>query len=142
MNATPETRYTKTADGVHIAYQLFGEGPLNAVFVPWWWNNVEAAWEEPGVAQFYDRLGSFCRVLVFDQRGTGLSDPVTLNALPSLEEWMDDLRAVLDAAGWNDVAADRSRRRRPDEPVVRGELSGADPSIGAHRRVRSTSPVG
>ena len=104
MNAAPETRYTRTADGVHIAYQLFGDGPLNAVFVPWWWNNVEAGWEEPGVAQFYDRLGSFCRVLVFDQRGTGLSDPVALNALPSLEEWIDDLRAVLDSAEWNDVA--------------------------------------
>jgi class 3 adenylate cyclase/pimeloyl-ACP methyl ester carboxylesterase len=103
MNATPDTRYARTG-GVHIAYQLFGDGPVNAIFVPWWWNNVEAAWEEPGVAQFYDRLGSFCRVLVFDQRGTGLSDPVALNALPTLEEWMDDLRAVLDAAQWPDAA--------------------------------------
>jgi class 3 adenylate cyclase/pimeloyl-ACP methyl ester carboxylesterase len=103
MNSTPDTRYARTG-GVHIAYQLFGDGPVNAIFVPWWWNNVEAAWEEPGVAQFYDRLGSFCRVLVFDQRGTGLSDPVTLNALPTLEEWMDDLRAVLDAAQWPDAA--------------------------------------
>jgi class 3 adenylate cyclase len=104
VSATPETRYARTADGVHIAYQLFGDGPLNAVFVPWWWNNVEAAWEEPGIAQFYDRLGSFCRLLVFDQRGTGLSDPVALNALPTLEEWMDDLRAVFDAAEWSDAA--------------------------------------
>jgi class 3 adenylate cyclase/pimeloyl-ACP methyl ester carboxylesterase len=103
MNSTPDTRYARTG-GVHIAYQLFGDGPVNAIFVPWWWNNVEAAWEEPGVAQFYDRLGSFCRVLVFDQRGTGLSDPVALNALPTLEEWMDDLRAVLDAAQWPDAA--------------------------------------
>jgi class 3 adenylate cyclase/pimeloyl-ACP methyl ester carboxylesterase len=103
MNSTPDTRYTRNG-GVHIAYQLFGDGPVNAIFVPWWWNNVEAAWEEPGVAQFYDRLGSFCRVLVFDQRGTGLSDPVALNALPTLEEWMDDLRAVLDAAQWPDAA--------------------------------------
>jgi class 3 adenylate cyclase len=103
MNATPDTRYARTG-GVHIAYQLFGDGPVNAIFVPWWWNNVEAAWEESGVAQFYDRLGSFCRVLVFDQRGTGLSDPVALNALPTLEEWMDDLRAVLDAAQWPDAA--------------------------------------
>jgi class 3 adenylate cyclase len=104
VNATPDTRYARSADGVHIAYQVFGDGTLNAVFVPWWWNNVEAAWEEPGIARFYDRLGSFCRLLVFDQRGTGLSDPVALNALPTLEEWMDDLRAVLDAAGWKDAA--------------------------------------
>lgn len=104
MNATPATHYARTADGVHVAYQLFGDGPLDAVFVPWWWNNVEAAWEEPGIARFYDRLGSFCRLLVFDQRGTGLSDPVALNALPTLEEWMDDLRAVLDAVGWKGAA--------------------------------------
>jgi class 3 adenylate cyclase len=104
VNGTPATRYARTADGVHIAYQLFGDGPLDAVFVPWWWNNVEAAWDEPGIARFYDRLGSFCRVLVFDQRGTGLSDPVALDALPTLEVWMDDLRAVLDAVGWKDAA--------------------------------------
>ena len=102
--AAPDTRYARAVDGVHIAYQLFGDGPLNLVFVPWWWNNVEAAWEEPGIARFYDRLGAFAYVLVFDQRGSGLSDPVALNSLPSLEEWMEDLQAVLDAAGWEDAA--------------------------------------
>jgi class 3 adenylate cyclase len=104
MVAAPHTRYARTVDGVHIAYQLFGDGPLNLVFVPWWWNNVEAAWEEPGIARFYDRLGAFAHVLVFDQRGSGLSDPVGLNSLPTLEEWMEDLQAVLDATGWEDVA--------------------------------------
>ena len=104
MVAAPDTHYARAVDGVHIAYQMFGDGPLNLVFVPWWWNNVEAAWEEPGIARFYDRLGDFAHVLVFDQRGSGLSDPVALNSLPSLEEWMEDLQAILDVAGWGDAA--------------------------------------
>lgn len=100
----PDTHYAQTADGVHVAYQVFGSGPLDLAFTPWAWNNVETAWEEPGIAHFFDRLGSFARVLVFDQRGTGLSDPVPLQSLPTLENWVDDLRAVLDAAGSREAA--------------------------------------
>jgi class 3 adenylate cyclase len=102
--ASPETRYARTAGGAHIAYQVVGDGPLDVVFIPWWWNNAEAAWEEPGIARFYDRLSAFARLIVYDQRGTGLSDPVALDELPSLAEWVDDLRAVLDAAGCRRVA--------------------------------------
>jgi class 3 adenylate cyclase len=94
----PETRYTKSGD-FNIAYQVVGEGPLDLVYVSGWISNVELAWEEPTYARFLRRLASFSRLITFDKRGTGLSDPVPLNALPTLEERMDDLRAVLDAVG-------------------------------------------
>jgi class 3 adenylate cyclase len=94
----PETRYTKSGD-FSIAYQVVGDGPLDLVYVSGWISNVELAWEEPTHARFLRRLASFSRLITFDKRGTGLSDPVPLNALPTLEERMDDLRAVLDAVG-------------------------------------------
>jgi pimeloyl-ACP methyl ester carboxylesterase len=91
----PETRYAKTADGVHIAYQVFGDGSTDLVFVPGTVSHVEIYWENPRLAQFLRRLASFARLMVFDKRGTGLSDRVTEAA--SLEERMDDIRAVMDA---------------------------------------------
>jgi class 3 adenylate cyclase len=94
----PETRYTKSGN-FSIAYQVVGDGPLDLVYVSGWISNVELAWEEPTHARFLRRLASFSRLITFDKRGTGLSDPVPLNALPTLEERMDDLRAVLDAVG-------------------------------------------
>jgi class 3 adenylate cyclase len=94
----PETRYVKRRDG-HVAYQIFGDGPLDLVFIPGWVSNVEVMWEEPLLARFLDRLSTFSRVLCFDKRGSGVSDPVPLAALPSLEQWMDDVRTVMDAAG-------------------------------------------
>ncbi len=94
----PETRYAKSGD-VNIAYQVAGEGALDLVFVPGWVSHVEWCWEEPGFAHFLRRLASFSRLILFDKRGTGLSDPVADQALPTLEERMDDLRAVLDAVG-------------------------------------------
>jgi pimeloyl-ACP methyl ester carboxylesterase len=94
----PETRYTKSGD-VHIAYQVVGEGPFDLVYVPGFVSNVEEAWEDPNYRRFLERLASFSRLLLFDKRGTGLSDPVSIADLPTLEERMDDLRAVMDAAG-------------------------------------------
>jgi class 3 adenylate cyclase len=94
----PETRYAKSGD-LNIAYQVVGEGPLDLVYVAGWISNIELAWEEPLYARFLRRLASFSRLIMFDKRGTGLSDPVPLDALPTLEERMDDLRAVLQAAG-------------------------------------------
>ena len=96
---TPETRYAKTSDGVHIAYEVVGGGPVDLVFVMGWTSNVEALWEEPAVARFFSRLGSFARLILFDKRGTGLSDRVPEDRLPSLEVRMDDARAVMDAVG-------------------------------------------
>jgi pimeloyl-ACP methyl ester carboxylesterase len=92
----PDTKYAKSG-GVNIAYQVTGEGPFDLVLVPGWVSHVENAWEEPSFARFLHRLASFCRLILLDRRGTGLSDPVA--ALPTLEQRMDDVRAVMDAAG-------------------------------------------
>jgi pimeloyl-ACP methyl ester carboxylesterase len=94
---TPETRYTRSGD-VNIAYQVVGDGPLDLVFVMGWVTNLEAFWQEPSVARFFQRLASFSRLILFDKRGTGLSDRVPINELPTLEQRMDDVRAVMDAA--------------------------------------------
>lgn len=91
----PETRYTRSGD-VNIAYQVVGDGPRDLVFVPGWASNVEVFWEEPTVARFFERLASFARLILFDKRGTGLSDRVA--DIPNLETRMDDVRAVMDAA--------------------------------------------
>jgi pimeloyl-ACP methyl ester carboxylesterase len=92
----PETRYARSGD-VNIAYQVFGEGPRDFVMVPGWVSNVEVFWEDPPMARFLERLASFSRVILFDKRGTGLSDRVT--DMPNLETRMDDVRAVMDAVG-------------------------------------------
>jgi len=95
----PATRYAKTSDGVHIAYQVVGESPIDLVFVLGWVTHIERMWDEPRIARFFERLASFARVLVFDKRGVGLSDRVPEDRLPSLEIRMDDARAVMDDAG-------------------------------------------
>ena len=87
-----------------MAYQAFGAGPHDLLFVTNWGTNLDAMWEEPSLAQFFHRLGRVGRVICFDKRGTGVSDPVPLAALPTLEEWMDDARVVLDAVGAEHVA--------------------------------------
>jgi pimeloyl-ACP methyl ester carboxylesterase len=94
----PETRYARSGD-VNIAYQVAGHGPLDLVYVPGWVSNIELMWEEPGMARFLDRLASFSRLILFDKRGTGLSDRVSNDELPSLEQRMDDVRAVLEEVG-------------------------------------------
>src|SRR5512134_443790 len=93
-----EIRYAD-GEGVQIAYEVFGSGPRDLVLVHGWVTNVELLWEYPPVARALERLGSFCRVINFDKRGTGLSDRVPVDRLPSLEQRMDDVRAVMDAAG-------------------------------------------
>ena len=94
----PETRYAKTSDGVHIAYQVIGGGPVDLVWVMGWTSNIDAIWEEPNLARFLSKLASFSRLILFDKRGMGLSDRVPDAQLPSLETRMDDVRAVMDAA--------------------------------------------
>jgi pimeloyl-ACP methyl ester carboxylesterase len=96
VTRTPRTRYAHSGDA-HIAYQAFGAGDLDLVFVPGFVSNVEHHWEMPSFRALLDRLGSFARVLAFDKRGTGLSDPVA--SPPPLDQRMDDMRAVMDAAG-------------------------------------------
>jgi pimeloyl-ACP methyl ester carboxylesterase len=97
----PETRYAKSGD-VHIAYQVVGNGPLNLLFVPGFISHIEWLWEEPACARFFSRLASFARLILFDKRGTGLSDRTT--HMPTLEQRMDDVRAVLDAVGAEQAA--------------------------------------
>ena len=92
----PETHYARSGD-VNIAYQVVGDGPLDLVFVMGWVSHLEYFWKEPSFARFLRRLASFSRLILFDKRGTGLSDRVT--ALPTLEERMDDVRAVMEAVG-------------------------------------------
>ncbi len=93
-----ETRYANSS-GINVAYQVLGEGPLDLVYVGGWVSNIEVAWEEPWLARFLERLASFSRLILFDKRGTGLSDRVPVDRLPTLEERMEDVRAVMDACG-------------------------------------------
>ena len=81
---TPQSRYARTADGVHIAYQVHGEGPIDLLMVLGWTTNIEALWEEPSMARFLNRLASSSRLILFDKRGVGLSDRVPESQLPSL----------------------------------------------------------
>jgi class 3 adenylate cyclase len=92
----PQTRYAKSGD-ISIAYQVVGEGPLDFVIVPGWISNVDFAWEDPLYANWVQRMASFSRLILFDKRGTGLSDRDVGDS--TLEERMDDLRAVLAAVG-------------------------------------------
>ncbi|HEU4370040.1 MAG TPA: alpha/beta fold hydrolase [Methylomirabilota bacterium] len=96
------TRYTRSGD-VNLAYQVVGEGKPDLVLVPGWVSNVECFWEEPRVARFLRRLASVGRLILFDKRGTGLSDRVALDSLPTLEQRMADVQAVMDA-----VASERA----------------------------------
>jgi class 3 adenylate cyclase len=97
----PETRYARSGD-LHIAYQVVGEGPIDLVYVPSWISQVEHYWEEPVVAGYFERLASFSRLIMFDRRGSGLSDPVP--SAPTLEEQIDDVVAVMDAAASEQAA--------------------------------------
>ena len=96
MTVEAETRYARSGD-VSIAYQVTGDGPFDVVHVPGFVSHVELAWEVPGIAALIRRLSSFCRLIRFDKRGTGMSDRVS--GVPTLETRMDDVRAVMDAAG-------------------------------------------
>lgn len=91
------TRYATTSDGARIAYQVHGDGPLDVVFVPGWVSNVEHYWEMPSARRLFGRLAQRARLIVWDKRGTGLSDPVA--SPPTLEERMLDVSAVMAAAG-------------------------------------------
>jgi pimeloyl-ACP methyl ester carboxylesterase len=93
--AAPPVQYARSGD-VHVAYQVVGGGPVDIVFVEGAMSNRHVMWEEPGARRFYERLGSFSRLILFDKRGMGLSDRVEAG---TLEERMDDVRAVMDAVG-------------------------------------------
>jgi pimeloyl-ACP methyl ester carboxylesterase len=141
----PETRYAKSGD-VHIAYQVTGSGPIDLIYVPGWVSHLEYDLEYPPYARFFQRLASFSRLIRFDKRGTGLSDRVAEVALPTIEQRMDDIRAVLDAVGSERAALlggsgeglHRSRlsvgRVSWRSPRARAALRTAHPRLGDDRR--------
>jgi pimeloyl-ACP methyl ester carboxylesterase len=92
----PQTRYAESSN-LSIAYQVVGDGPIDLVVIPGWISNIEVFWEDPNVTRFFEKLATFARLILFDKRGTGLSDRSIEAA--TLEERMDDVRAVLDAVG-------------------------------------------
>jgi pimeloyl-ACP methyl ester carboxylesterase/DNA-binding winged helix-turn-helix (wHTH) protein len=94
----PETQYARSGE-VNIAYQVVGDAPLDLVFVMGWVSHMEYFWREPRFAKFLMRLASFSRLILFDKRGTGLSDRVPIHELPTLEQRMDDVRTVMEAVG-------------------------------------------
>jgi len=95
MVEIPTTHYVKS-DDVHIAYQVFGEGPFDLLFVPGFVSNIEATWRSPDLSAFFRRMASFCRVILFDKRGTGMSDRGS--QIFTLEQRMHDVQAILDEA--------------------------------------------
>jgi class 3 adenylate cyclase/dienelactone hydrolase len=101
MTETPETHYVKS-DDVHIAYQVLGDGPFDLFFVPGFVSNVEALWRSPDQSAFFRRLASFCRLILFDKRGTGMSDRANQDF--TLEQRMHDVQAILDAIGCKQAA--------------------------------------
>jgi pimeloyl-ACP methyl ester carboxylesterase len=103
VDGVPTTKYAKNGE-VHLAYQVLGEGPLDLVLIESWVNHVEAFWELPELARQRRRLAAIGRLIIFDRRGTGLSDPMPLDRLPDLETQVADICAVMDAAGSKQAA--------------------------------------
>ncbi|HEY3241634.1 MAG TPA: adenylate/guanylate cyclase domain-containing protein [Acidimicrobiia bacterium] len=98
MNEPPRTQYAKSGD-LHIAYQVVGDGPIDLMLISEWHLPLDGRWQEPTVARPMRRLATFSRLISFDKRGIGCSDPVPLSTESAIEEWMDDARTVLDATG-------------------------------------------
>ena len=94
-----KTQFARNAEGQYVAFQTLGEGEPDIVFIPDWCTNLDVMWEEPTIERFLNRLATMGRLICFDKRGTGISDPVPMGAVPTFEEWMRDVESVLDAAG-------------------------------------------
>jgi class 3 adenylate cyclase/pimeloyl-ACP methyl ester carboxylesterase len=99
----PETQYARRGD-LHLAYQVLGDGPPDILLLDQWFSHMDAQWDVAPLAEFRERLASFGRLIMYDKRGSGLSDPLAPNQLPTVEEWMDDIPIVLDAVS-SDKAA-------------------------------------
>ncbi|MBI3721099.1 MAG: alpha/beta hydrolase, partial [Fimbriimonas ginsengisoli] len=95
----PDTYYALSEDGVHIAYQTIGEGPVDLIYCSELWSSIEALWDHPDCVAYLQALAKFCRVIIFDQRGNGLSDPVALKEVAALDAWVQDVQAVKTAVG-------------------------------------------
>jgi pimeloyl-ACP methyl ester carboxylesterase len=95
----PETRYSRSEDGVHIAYQVLGDSDLDLIVSPGFVSHLEHSWEEPHMARFFRRLASFSRLIVFDKRGTGMSDRSVDENAPLLEDRVNDIATLMDTVG-------------------------------------------
>jgi pimeloyl-ACP methyl ester carboxylesterase len=120
----PETRYVAAADA-DVAYQIVGEGPLDLLYCYGLGNHIENRWEVPGNAEFLNGMAAFSRLVFFDRRGTGASDAVAPNAMPTWEEWTEDIQAVLSAAGSKRTAILATLEAGPVAP---SDSSHVDPS--------------
>ena len=98
-----ETQYAMNGD-LGVAYRTLGEGPRDVLVMPNWFSNVEGWWEIPEFVRWFEEIGTFTRCVFFDQPGTGVSDPISFDNPPSLEQWVDSARVVLDAAGSSEAA--------------------------------------
>jgi class 3 adenylate cyclase/pimeloyl-ACP methyl ester carboxylesterase len=94
----PETQYARRG-GLHVAYQVLGEGPPDILLLDQWFSHLDAQWDVLPLGEFRERLASFGRLIMYDKRGSGLSDPLAPDQLPTVEEWMEDIPIVLDAVG-------------------------------------------
>lgn len=104
MTEPPSTRYTRTAEGTYLAYQISGDGPFDLVLPITGSAAIELIWDEPDVSQFISRLASFCRLITFDPRGFGSSGRLDAGAVPAVQAWKDDIGAVMDAVGTDSAA--------------------------------------
>lgn len=98
VDVQPETKYAQSPNGA-IGYQVFGEGPVDLLFVTQWGTNIDNYWDEPSASRYLDRLASFSRVILFDKLGTGVSDPIPGDKVPGVDLWIEDIIAVMEAAG-------------------------------------------
>ena len=95
----PDVHYARTPEGVHIAYQVAGDGPMDLVLIGHAYSNIQFLWQLPGVTRYLERLASFAWIIQFDPRGVGLSDPLSVERLPTIETRMADTLAVMDVIG-------------------------------------------
>jgi class 3 adenylate cyclase len=100
--ATPETRYARRPDGVNIGYQMLGSGPATLVWCWGWMSHLDLQWADAAMARMFERVAGFCQLVIYDKPGTGVSDPIM--HVPTLEERVEDVRVVMDAAGFEHAA--------------------------------------
>jgi pimeloyl-ACP methyl ester carboxylesterase len=135
----PETRYARQG-GLHLAYQVLGEGPPDLLLLDQWFSHMEAQWDVPPVAEFRERLASFGRLIMYDKRGSGLSDPIPTSDLPTIEEWMDDVPIVLDAAGSDRAVVIANLGGGLGAPHLRSSAPGACREPRPRRLLRALHP--
>jgi pimeloyl-ACP methyl ester carboxylesterase len=136
--AVPQTRYALRPDGVNIGYQVLGSGTASLVWSWGWISHLDLQWTDPALARMFERIAEFCRLVVYDKAGTGVSDPIM--HVPTLEERVEDLRIVMDAVGIEHAAIMGESEagpvaatfaatypRRVDASVIYGSLASGAP---------------